>query len=420
MKILLVNPNSTFLMDDKVFPSLGLLYLSAYLKANGYQDIELIDLNGGHELPDAIEADIVGFYSNTPQFPHAKKLSKEIKNINAVKDALYIIGGPHVSGNPEDALQDFDIIVVGEGERILLDIVRNKEAKKTLSARILKCGYEKDIDRFPFPDRDLIDIKSYKYFLNKKLTTTLVTSRGCPFGCNFCANNVWGKTLRMRSPQNVFEEVALLKDKYGYEAFMFFDDTMTVDKKRMQGICALLKGLKIIYRCFIRSDTVDRQVLELMRDSGCVEVGIGLESGSQRILDIVNKGETTRKNMEAIKLCHQLGIRVKGFIIIGLPGENSESIRETTEFLAEAGLDDIDVTIYTPYPGSIIYKQKDRFDIQFHDDYEHAWFKGKPGFYKSLVSTSGFSSEEIADIRDKIEGRFKKKPHNESLSYIEK
>lgn len=416
MKILLVNPNSEFLINDKVFPSLGILYLSAYLKQNGYSDIELIDLNGGHSLPDVINADIVGFYSNTPQFPQAIRLVRKIRNINKTKDALYVIGGPHVSGTPQDATEDFDIVVVGEGEYLLLDIVRQKEAKKSFVSQIVRCEYENDINKFPFPDRDLIELKSYKYFLDSKLTTTLVTSRGCPFGCNFCANNVWGKTLRMRSPQNVFEEVRMLRDKYGYQAFMFFDDTMTVDRKRMKEICKLLETLKIIYRCFMRPDTVDSEILRLMHDSGCLEVGIGLESGSQRILDIVNKGEMAKKNMETIKICHDIGIRVKGFIIIGLPGENRESVRETIEFLKEAKLDDIDVTVYTPYPGSLIYKHKDRFDINFHDDYEHAWFKGKPGFYKCLVSTSEFSSEEIVKIRDDIERMFKNKFVKELLN----
>lgn len=408
MKILLVNPNSEFLINDKVFPSLGLLYLSAYLKDNGYNEIEFIDLNGGHALPDSIEADIVGFYSNTPQFPQTVRIARKVKSINRVSKAWYIIGGPHVSGSPHDAIEDFDIIVVGEGECALLDIVIRKEAGEPLREQVIKYKYESNIDKFPFPDRDLIDLKSYKYFIDSKPTTTLITSRGCPFGCNFCANNAWGKTLRMRNPQSVFEEVKMLKNKYGYESFMFFDDTMTVDKERMKEVCRLLKDLKIIYRCFIRSDTVDRGILELMRDSGCVEVGTGLESGSQRILDIVNKGEMVKKNMEAIKLCHDIGIRVKGFVIIGLPGENRESIRETSEFLREADLDDLDVTIYTPYPGSIIYKNKERFDIDFMHDYEHAWYKGRPGHYYTTVSTKDLHSEDIMKIRDEIEAKYKK------------
>lgn len=409
MKILFINPDSRFLINDKVFPALGLLYLSAYIKKFGFKNIKLIDLNGQNPLPSFIEADIVGIYANTPQFPNAIRIVKQLRKINKITDALYIIGGPHVSASPYDAVESFDVIVQGEGENALLNIIRGKEACRRVDGKIVRFEYEKDIDKFPFPDRDLIGIKEYKYFLDSRPTTTLITSRGCPYSCNFCANNAWGKTLRLRSPVNILEELQFLKERYGYDSFMFFDDTMTVDKKRMKEICRLLKGLKIIYRCFIRSNTVDEQILRLMRDSGCVEVGMGIESGSQRILNTVKKQETVKENMQVIKWCKDIGIRVKGFIIIGLPGEDKYSIKETIDFLTEAELDDLDVTIFTPYPGSIIYKHKEKFDISFENDYERAWFKGRPGTYKSLVSTSGLGSKEVVEIRDKIEKRFKKK-----------
>ena len=415
MKIILVNPNSDFLINEKVFPSLGLLYLSAYLKKHGYSDISLIDMNDERLLPSSIDADIVGIYSNTPQFPTAVKLIHKLKKINTAKDPLYVLGGPHVSGKPEEGLQESDIVVAGEGERAILDIVRRKEHSEN-QQRVIRCEYIKDIDSLPFPDRDLIDIKSYKYYLDGRLTTTVVTSRGCPYGCNFCANNAWGKSLRMRSPGNVADEVGMLKDKYGYGSFMFFDDTMTVNKRRMAEICGLLKTLKIIYRCFIRSDTVDGAILKDMRDSGCVEVGMGMESGSERILKIVNKGETVRKNMEAVKLCHKAGIRVKGFLIIGLPGESEESVRETADFLEEAKLDDLDISIFTPYPGSYIYKNKEKFDIKFKDDYEHAWYKGKPGGYFTNISTKDLASSDILRLRDEMERRFKKRSNLEAAN----
>lgn len=409
MRILFVNPNSSFLINDKVFPTLGLLYLSAYIKQFGYKDVGILDLSGDESLPSYIEADIVGIYSNTPQFPNSIRLVNQLRQINRIDDAIYIIGGPHVSGKPDDARESFDAIVVGEGERGLLYIIREKESGRALKEKIIRFDYEKDIDKFPFPDRNLLDIKGYKYFIDSRLTTTAITSRGCPYGCKFCANNTWGKTLRMRSPGNIFEELQMLKSRYGYESFMFFDDTMTVNRKRMIEICRLLKSLKIIYRCFIRSDTIDEQILRLMRDSGCVEVGMGIESGSQRILNTVNKQETVRENMQAIKWCKDTGLRVKGFIIIGLPGEDEYSIEETIDFLTEADLDDLDVTIYAPYPGSIIYREKKKFDIFFENSYEHAWFKGRPGKYKSLVSTSRLSSQKIVEFRDEIERRFKKK-----------
>ena len=150
------------------------------------------------------------------------------------------------------------------------------------------------------------------------------------------------------------------------------------------------------------------EILEKMRSSGCLEVGIGIESGSQRILNTVNKGETVKKNMAAIKMCHKVGIRIKGFFVVGLPGENEESIRETEKFLEEADLNDMDITIFSPYPGSHIYKNKKNFDIHFKDDYEHAWYKGRPHDYHTTISTSALSSDDILRIRDDLEKRFKK------------
>jgi radical SAM superfamily enzyme YgiQ (UPF0313 family) len=121
--------------------------------------------------------------------------------------------------------------------------------------------------------------------------------------------------------------------------------------------------------------------------------------------------------MEAVKLCHNAGIRVKGFFIIGLPGENGQSIKETMEFLEEADLDDVDITVFTPYPGSLIYKNKDKFDINFTDDYEHAWFKGRPNSYFTTVSTLSLNSQDILGFRREIEKRFKKVASNNINAY---
>ena len=210
MKILLINPPSKFLIDDNVFPTLGLLYLAAYLKKAGHKDISLLDLNGGHAMPEVIDADIVGFYSNTPQFPVAVTLRDKLAKINKNKKAIYVIGGPHVSGRPQDSEGHFDYTVVGEGERAFLDIADAFARGERLKERIVKYKYMKDLDTIPFPDRELVNIKSYQYLIKGHPATTVITSRGCPYGCAFCANNAWGKTLRMRSPGNIIEELKLL------------------------------------------------------------------------------------------------------------------------------------------------------------------------------------------------------------------
>jgi len=420
MRTLLVNPPSKFLIDDNVFPTLGLLYIGAYLKVADYGDVSVLDLNGMHTMPEIIDADIVGFYSNTPQFPSVLKLKETLKSANINKSAAYVIGGPHVSSRPVDAESYFDYVVMGEGERAFLDIIKGVDTGKRLPEKVIKYNYIKDLDSIPFPDRDLVDLKSYRYLINGDLATTLITSRGCPYGCAFCANNAWGKTLRLRSPQNIIDELRILIDKYDYRTFMFFDDTMTVHRKRMEILCEMLKKLNITYRCFIRADTVDKDILAKMKESGCVEVGMGMESGSQRILNIVNKGQTVVQNMRAVKWCKEVGLSIKGFFVVGFPGEDAESVRETIDFIGKSRVDDLDITMFTPYPGSKIYQEKDKYDIRFKGTYEDSWYKGKPGSYRSSVSTSSLSSEKIANIRDEIEKRFKKKSKLENKIYAGK
>ena len=188
MKILLVNPPSNFLIDDSTFPSLGLLYLSAYLKTNGYKDVELLDLNGKNTLPAYIDKDIVGFYSNTPQFPKVLQLLRHLKDANKNKHAIYVIGGPHVSGKPEDALIDFDAIVVGEGETAILDIAKLYAQGHRFNHDIIRHDYIEDINEIPFPDRSAFDIKKYKKShvsrgVSRKSynIAEIICSRGCPY-----------------------------------------------------------------------------------------------------------------------------------------------------------------------------------------------------------------------------------------------
>jgi len=145
-----------------------------------------------------------------------------------------------------------------------------------------------------------------------------------------------------------------------------------------------------------------------MKKSGCVEVGIGAESGAQEILDNAKKGENVETIMRAIKMSKDIGLRVKAFFIIGLPGETRETVNKTIDFIGNANLDDFDISIYYPYPGSIIYKDKEQFDIKFKDDYGHSWYKGIKGHYGTNISTSGLSSQEILELRDYIETKFKR------------
>lgn len=401
-KIVLINPPSNFLIDEKVFPPLGILYLSSYLKKYGY-DPEIIDLAGEKEIPE-ITADIIGVTSTTPQFPSAQEILKELK-YNRQIEAQYVIGGPHATCSPNICMEypSFDTAVLGEGEISMLSLVQ----KYPLNISEISSDVISDIDDIPFPDRGAIDIHSYKYFIDDKPATTMITSRGCPYSCAFCST-VWGKKVRMHSASYVINEIKEIQ-KLGFQGIMFFDDILILNKKRLLNICEYLKKENIVWRCFARANIASREAFQVMAESGCKEVGVGIESGSQKILDTINKCTTVEQNRNVIKLAKECGIRIKVFIIVGLPGETRETIAETEKFLEETQPDDLDVTIYCPYPNTPIVNNPEMYDIKFNNnDLRKAWFKGHPGEYSSIVSTNALSAEEIVAARERIEKRFKR------------
>ena len=391
MEITLLNPPSPFLIDDKVMPPLGLLYLSSALKQGGIH-CEVVDLAHNAKLPE-INTKIIGISATTPQYPYALDILKRLK-----KDGhIVAIGGAHSSGLPTVCLEDgFDYVIAGEGERAIFELL------KLPSQRIIRSEYIEDVDSIPFPDRDAVDIHNYKYTIDGLSASTAMSSRGCPYNCAFCGNSVWGRRTRLRSPDSIFREAEQLKKRYGFGAVMFFDDIFTLKKDRVLKICEKLKELKMNLRVFTRSDTFDAEIAAALYEAGCKEVGIGAESGSQRILDISMKGTTVEQNTKAVYICREHRMRVKVFMVIGLPGETKETVEQSRSWLERMRPDDFDLTIFVPLPTSEIYNNPDSYGCHFHLDYSKAWFKGIDGKYESLVSTSALSSEEIIKYRDTI------------------
>lgn len=397
--IILVNPPSPFLIDELVFPPLGILYLASALRKNGYNNIKVFDDFRKEKTNRFIIRQSGGVFcisTTTPQFKEAKKIIKGIKK--NYKRSRIIIGGSHVSGLPQDGLQaGADTVVIGEGENAIIKALEGRRG-------IIQEPYITDINKLPFPARDLIDLKKYKYYIGNKLATTVMTTRGCPYRCAFCANNVWNfeRKIRFHSPEYVYKEVKELKDKFGYEAIMFFDDTFTVHKPRLLKICELLKPLDIIWRCFIRTDTVDEESLTAMYNAGCRYIGCGVESGSPTILKNIRKQTNVKLNTDIVKLAKSIGFHVKTFLIIGCPGETEETVKETKQWIKDALPHDFDITILTPYSGSDIYQRPGSYDLCFIRN-NLGWYKGKAGEYKSYVWTKSLSRERIVELRNEID-----------------
>jgi radical SAM superfamily enzyme YgiQ (UPF0313 family) len=192
------------------------------------------------------------------------------------------------------------------------------------------------------------------------------------------------KGIYLRSVQNIIDELVVIKH-FGFEAVMFYDDSIAINKERLINLCKSIKRLGFVWRCFVRSDQMSEELFQRMAEAGCYEVLIGIESGSNRILKNICKNETVEQHKNAVKWAKMAGIKVKALMIAGLPGENWESIEESKNFIKEAKPDSLDVTILSVYPGCDIHTNPQKYDIQFTDP---TWYKGRQGEYQSTVKTS--------------------------------
>lgn len=389
--ITLVNPPSPFLADPMVMPSLGILYVAASLKKRGVK-VHFEDLAKG--IRPIRKSDFYGVSANSAQFLDAVKILQMIKTANP--DAQVCIGGPHATLLPEECLKHgFDTVIAGEGEYATSAFLSGLKG-------IINAPTIENLDRLPFPDRRLV--KGYKYEIDGRKATTIITSRGCIFSCAFCCKN-W-KGARYRSWQNVAIELEEIKEA-GYEAVMFYDDELLIRRERDKRIFDALSDLGLFWRCFTRADLIDEPTARFMYSRGCREILVGIESGSDTILSNINKGVTAKRNKEAIKIINDAGIRVKAAMIIGLPGEAGETLKETWSFCEEAEdlVDSWDFSLLVPYPSSPIYENPEDYDIQFVKGKIYEPYKG--GEWTSMVSTTALSEDDITDWRNKFHRRFK-------------
>jgi radical SAM superfamily enzyme YgiQ (UPF0313 family) len=381
-------------MDDHVHPPLGLMAVGAGLKRRGH---EVIIYDGPMEhIPTGYEG--YGFGPTAPEYPWA------VKALNWIEHrARIVLGGPHATLNADACQKDgWDCIVIGDGENVA------ELAFKNTNRNIINAP-ELPLSHYPFPDRTLVDIHSYHSLLRGRPCTTLVTSRGCPFSCDFCCKN--NGRIRMQSVENVIQEINMLHYNFNYRALSFPEDIFILNRERTEKIAIRLWELGILWRCLVRADIVVKygeSFLHGMAMSGCVEMALGIESGSNAILSTIHKGETAETILAAIKIIKAAGIQVKGYVIVGLPGENEQTLLETERFLDKAKLDGLQVQVYQPYPGSRIYNHPKEYDIHWTNEHlEDTFFKGRPGDYRGHISTSALTTEQIVAAMQRLEERYR-------------
>ena len=378
MKVLLIQPNFD---AHIVHPPLGLGYLAAYLEKNNHE-VAIFDATlKNASLEQTLLAikiflpNLVGITVLSRGHNKAREIINEIKKI--FPKLPVVIGGTQVTAAPAEVMADFkaDFAVIGEGEITLAELVSALGGKNKFSdidglayreKKKIRINHKRklieNLDKIPFPAWHLMPPGQYRIApilepIHASPVAPILTSRGCPYNCSFCASNVtWQRKLRFRSPENVIGEIKLLKEKYGVKEIHFADDNFTMDTKRAEEICDRLieENIDLPWQCpnGVRIDRLPLSLLRKMKKAGCYAVGLGIESGNQKILDKNSKNLNLKVVPQVLEDLRKVGIESYGFFILGLPGDTKQTINETIDFALTNPFDRVWFNLFTPYPGS--------------------------------------------------------------------
>lgn len=395
--VLLINPIDKTVVKNSLglnIPPLNLMYLASSLEEASIPvkifDDDLYQLGSETitKIVSKIDPKIIGITATTATIKNSLNYLKIIKK--ELTNTLTVIGGTHPTFMPNEVLNEedsLDVVVIGEGEKTLVDIANNyiKNENKDLSnvkgivykdnGRIIATEPRpliENLDTLPFPARHLVPFKSYKL---SNQAGGMITSRGCVFSCNYCSSSlIMGRKFRTRSPENVVDELEELVYKYGLKDIAFLDDIFMLNKKRAELIATEIKNrdLDVSFVASSRVNMVDRSLLESLKSSGMKTLYCGVESGSQRVLDLMGKGITLEQVKNAFKIAKGVGVDVVGSFILGYPGETAKEMDETINFSIKLNPDYSQYSILTPFPGTPIYsmlKKEDLLDTENWDMY---------------------------------------------------
>jgi len=391
MKTLLVYPPSRSVIKEVLettSPPLGLAYIAAVLENEG-EDVRIVDsladdltLNDVKKVISRWNPDLVGVSSTTSNFYDALKVAKTAKELGC----KVVMGGVHVTFQDVETLKSFpyvDFVVRGEGEHTTLDLVRALE-KNVEPKEVLGLTYRwndsikknpprpfiQDLDGLPLPAYHLLPME--KYVSEGERYATMITSRGCPFNCVFCSSSrICGKKWRGRSADKVADELELLTGKYKVKTVEFLDDTFTLNQKRAEEICDefVKRKIDVPWACSSRVDTINARLASKLKKASCFVVYLGVESGSQRILNFIKKGITLSQAERAVRLMKKVGLEVLTSFVLGMPDETLEEAEKTIDFAVKLNPEYAQFTIATPYPGTELYTYAEKNNMLLTRDW---------------------------------------------------
>jgi len=440
MKILLTH--GYFLAEDakeqlimRPYPPLGILYISAYLEQHNFPNevydstfstLEQLKIYLLSERPD-----LLGIYTNLMTKLNVLKIIQFIKSTASLKHMKIILGGPEVRNHKEKFLQyGADIIVFGEGEETMLEIVdaystqvdpdlRNLTgtAFKATNGNIITNPERvliKDINQLPIANRSKIDLQKYFDTWKKKHGISMVnvsTMRGCPYSCKWCSRAVYGSSYRRRNPKLVADEIEWLQQHYEFDKIWFVDDVFTINHRWLREFANEIEQRELIvsYEIITRADRLNEEAVQLLKESGCFRVWIGAESGSQKVIDAMDRRVKVEQVRSMIQLVKSYGMEAGTFIMLGYPGEDEKDIEETLIHLKRSDPDYYTITVAYPIKGTPLYTEVENVfikdlpwetttdrDIDFkriysRRYYDHAinWIQSEMSYYKMNKNTAG-------------------------------
>ncbi len=449
MRILLIDPPFQRFMHFKCdwFP-LGLGYLAAVLARHGHEvkvynaefhdrqrylrSSELIDSfdlyldalkKGEHEVWTEIghtigyfAPDVVGITAASVKFASAAAIAAISKTL--FPETPVILGGAHATNCAREVLskEHVDIVVHGEGEETVVELIEALGGHRDLRdvagisfrngdgsiVHNRNRGLIDDLDALPFPAREhLLDGEK----LESESMGNMITSRGCPFSCAYCAaHTIWTRKVRYRSVENIVEEIKLIRKKFGTLQFTFWDDCFTLKKSRVLHLCEMLRGegLDIGWGCNTRFDLLDEELIREMKDAGCNNIEVGVESGSPRILEKVKKGESVEKMQHVASLLNRNRLYWSAFFMIGFPDEDTSDIAKTLDLMNDLKPCWCTFSIFTPYPGTELYETSVKRGL-FPSDCDWSEF-GHQSPHNSF--TFNMSRREFAEVAKVVAKKF--------------